>query len=192
MVHLLPANWNSPGKTGQPVRVIAFSNARRVELFLNGRSFGAQDMPHDDEVEWSVPYQPGQLLARAYTDGKTVATDVEETTGPAAQLQLSPDRRTLRADGADTVVVPVSLLDAQGRVVPDASNRVEFQLTGGGRILGVANGNPADHDPDRATQRNAFHGYCMVLIQAGLQPAELKLTATSPGLKSAELIFSVR
>ena len=191
MVHLMPDSWNWPGKEGQNIRVIAFSNARQVELFLNGKSLGAQAMPHDGHLEWEVPYQPGQLLAKACTNDKVVATDSVETTGAPVRIELSPDRTTLHADGEDTVVVPVSILDAEGRLV-SADNRVHFQLTGGGRILGVGNGNPSDHDPDKADQRNAFHGHCIAVVQAGSEPEAFQLTATSPGLTSASITFKVQ
>jgi len=192
MVHLLPGGWNWPGKEGQPIRVIAFSNARQVELFLNGRSLGAKTMPKDGHLEWEVPYAPGRLLAKASTNGRLVATDLVATAGAPARILLSPGRQTLQADGQDAVVVPVSILDAQGRLVPDAGNRVSFQLAGGGRILGTGNGNPADHDPDRASQRNAFNGHCITIIQAGSRPEILKLTAASPGLTPASITFRVR
>jgi beta-galactosidase len=83
-------------------------------------------------------------------------------------------------------------LDDRGRLVPNANNRVLFQLDGGGRILGVGNGNPSDHDTDRASERNAFNGHCIAVIQAGSHSGVLKLTATSPGLKSADITFQVR
>jgi beta-galactosidase len=192
MVHLIPDGWNRPGKEGQSIRVIAFSNAERVELFLNGKSLGAQVMPRDAHVEWGVPYQPGKLEARGYRNGKVVATDVVETTGVPARIQVSPERTLLEADGEDAVVVPVCILDAEGRVVPDANNRVSFHLTGDGRILGVGNGNPSDHDPDKAEQRNAFHGRCMAVIQAGSHAAALQLAVTSPGLTPASIAFRTR
>jgi beta-galactosidase len=192
MVHLVPMSWNWPGKEGQPIRVIAFSNAREVELSLNGKNLDAKNMPRDGFVEWQIPYQPGQLLAKARTDSRVVATDRVETTGSPARLQISVDRQALQADNQDTVVIPVSILDAHGRLVPDANNRVTFQLAGGGRILGVGNGNPSDHDTDRSNQRNAFHGHCITLVQAGSHPETLHLTANSPGLKSASLTLHVR
>lgn len=192
MVHLLPDTWNQKGREGENIRVIAFSNARRVELFLNGKNLGAKDMPHDDLVEWQVPYAPGQLTAKASTDGKTVATETLETTGAPARIVLSPPRKALHADAEDAVVVPVSILDEKGRIVPDAANRVTFELSGGGRILGVGNGDPADHDTDRGDNRKAFHGHCVVVIQAGTQPASLKLVATSPGLASETVDFKVK
>jgi beta-galactosidase len=115
-----------------------------------------------------------------------------ETVGPPATIQLAADRRELRADGEDSIVVPVSILDAQGRLVANASNRVLFQFEGNGRLLGVGNGNPADHDPDRGSQRNAFNGHCLAVIQAGSEPGVLRLTAESPGLKLATLTFRAR
>jgi beta-galactosidase len=192
MVHLMPDGWNRAGNEGKTIRVIAFSNGRQVELFLNGKSLGTKDVPHDDLAEWQVHYESGRLEAKAYTNGKTIATDVVETTGAPARIILSPAYKMLRANGEDAVVVPVSILDDKGRVVPDSGNRVSFQLTGGGRIVGVGNGNPADHDSDRAKQRNAFHGRCMAVVQAGTQPATLELTATSPGLKSASVTIKVK
>ena len=192
MVHLVPACWNWPGKEGQSIRVLAFGNAQRVELLLNGKSLRAQPMPRDGHLEWQVPYQPGQLVAKGYRDDKLVATDTVETTGAPARIQLSPERTTLHADGEDAVVVPVSILDAKGRLVPNTTNRVCFQLTGDGRIMGVGNGNPSDHDPDKARERNVFHGRCMAVIQAGLHPGVLQLTVTSPVLTSASMTFQTQ
>jgi beta-galactosidase len=192
MVHLVPSSWNWREKEGQEIRVLAFSNAKQVELFLNGRSLGTKDMPHDGHVEWQVPYQPGELAAKAYTDGKTVAADKVETTGAPARLTLTTDRTALHANQQDAVVVAVSLVDEKGRVVPNADKRVSFHLTGAGKILGVGNGNPADHDPDRANERMSFHGLCIVIIQAGSEPGEIGLTATSRGLTAADVRFNVQ
>ncbi|HVM50301.1 MAG TPA: beta-galactosidase GalA [Candidatus Acidoferrum sp.] len=192
MVHVLPDGWNWPGKEGQPIRVLAFSNGGEVELFLNGKSLGRQTMPKDAHVEWQVPYAPGKLVAKAYTNGKLVATDTVETTGAPARIVLSPERKVLRADGEDAVVVPVSVVDAEGRVVPITDNRISFEIAVQGRILGVSNGDPSDHDSDRANNRKAFHGRCIAVIGAGPKPGTIELTATSPGLKPATASFRVK
>src|ERR1039458_8192450 len=101
MVHLMPMTWNWPGQEGQAIRVIAFSNARQVELFLNGRSLGVQTMPQDGHLEWQVPYAPGRLTAKGFTQGKLMATDQVETTGTPALIQLLPERQVLHADGQE-------------------------------------------------------------------------------------------
>jgi len=131
-------------------------------------------------------------VAKGVTDGQLVATDLVETVGEPASLQLTSDRDTLHTDGEDTLVVPVSILDAQGRLVANASNHVTFQLTGGGKLLGVGNGNPADHDSDRAAERNAFNGHCIAVIQAGTHRDTIQLTATSPGLAPATITLEVK
>jgi beta-galactosidase len=192
MVHLLPDSWNWPGKEGQNLRVIAFSNARQVELFLDGRSLGVKGVAHDGFAEWQVPYQAGQLAAKGYTDGKTVATEELATTGPAARIRLAPAFTDVAANGEDAVVVPISVLDQQGRVVPDSDNQITVQLTGGGRLVGIGNGNPADHDPDQAARRKVFHGHCLVIIQAGTEPATLELSVSSPGLAPDTAKIQVR
>ena len=192
MVHLMPMTWNWPGQEGKPIRVVAFSNAAEVELLLNGKSLGKKTMKKNGWVEWNVPYQPGALLAQAYTAGKLVATDKQETTGAPATLTLATDHQTLAPGNQDTIIIALSIHDAEGRLVPYANNRVTYKLTGAGRILGTGNGNPSDHDPDRASERNAFHGLAIVLIQAGATPGPLELTATSPGLQPASITLTVR
>jgi beta-galactosidase len=112
-----------------------------------------------------------------------------ETTAAPARLQLTTDRTELKSNSQDTVIASVALLDDKGRVVPNADQRITFHLTGDAKILGVGNGNPADHDPDHATNRNTFHGLCIALIQAGKHPSTLTLTATSPGVTPASLTF---
>jgi beta-galactosidase len=187
MVHLLPSTWNPPADPSHPIRVIAFSNARQVELFLNGRSLGTKDMLPNSHVEWQVPYTPGTLTARASTDGKTVATDELQTTTSPTHIQLQTNRTTLRANSEDTVVITATLLDDHNRIVPDQDRPITFHLTGDAQLLGTGNGNPADHDPDKSNTRSTFHGHSLTLLQAGPHPSPLHLTATSPNLPPTTL-----
>ncbi len=186
VVHVFP-HWNWPGKEGQPIEVWCYSNCDQVELFLNGQSLGVKAMPRNGHVAWQVPYAPGRLEARGYSAGRVIASDAVETTGPPAQLRLTPDRTTLTADGEDTIPVAVEVLDAQGRLVPTADNLVGFHVRGSARIAGVGNGDPSSHEPNKAPQRRAFNGKCMVLIQAGDHPGPIQVTATAPGLKPASV-----
>ncbi len=148
VLHLLP-HWNWAGKEGQEIRVDAFSNCKSVELFLNGTSLGKQDMKPFSHVTWPVKYTPGTLSAKGFdAAGKLIAEDKIETTGAAAQVRLTPNRPTINADGEDVSVVTVSVVDAQGRVVPTAGNKINFALEGAGKILGVGNGDASSHEPD--------------------------------------------
>jgi beta-galactosidase len=187
IIHLMP-HWNWPGKEGQNIHVIAFSNCAKVELFLNGKSLGVKEMPRYGHLDWDVSYEPGVLSAKGYnSSGDITAIDNVETTGQPASLKLTTMSHGLNANGEDVAVVDVAVMDSAGRIVPTADNLVNFKVTGAGYIAGVGNGNPSDHDPDKANYRHAFNGLCVVDVGMANKAGVIRLIAASPGLKSAEL-----
>ncbi len=155
MVHLLP-HWNWQGREGQPIDVWAYSNAGEVELFLNGRSLGRKSMPNASHLAWTVPYAPGILSAKAYSNGKLVATTEVATAGAPKAIALSADRRELKADGRDISVVMVSIRDGKGQIVPTADQKVSFDTEGPIRIIGVGNGDPGSHEADHPAVRFSY------------------------------------
>lgn len=130
VLHLFP-HWNWAGREGKPIAVWCYSNLDRVELFVNGRSAGAQTVTRDGHLAWQVPYQPGAIEARGYQAGRLVLTARRETTGAPAAIRLRPDRARIAADGEDVSVVVAEVVDAQGRVVPYAANQISFVIAGG-------------------------------------------------------------
>src|SRR5579872_348191 len=178
VLHLLP-HWTRPGKEAQKIDVRCYSNADRVELFRNGVSLGEKTMPRNSHLQWFVPYAPGTLMARGYRNGELIAQEKVETTGAPAAVKLTPDRATINHDGEDLSMVTVAILDAQGRVVPVADNLVTFAISGPGKIIGVANGDPASHERDvhvsgkavpATWKRSAFNGLAQVIVQSAKQP----------------------
>lgn len=185
-LHLFP-HWNWAGKEGQPVEVWCYSNQESVELFLNGKSLGSQKVEKNGHLVWKVNYAPGAIEARASSNGKTVLTARRETTGPAAKIKLQADRVKIGADGEDVSVVNVTITDAQGRMVPVADNKVQFALSGEGRVIGVGNGDPSCYEADHGMERSAFNGLCMCIVQATKTAGTVRLQATSPGLEPGEV-----
>ena len=147
VLHLLP-HWNWPGREGHEFRVDAMSNCKEVELFLNGESLGRKTMKRNSKLTWMVKYAPGTLSAKGFdAAGKVIADTKVETTGDATRIELTPDRKTITADGTDIAVFSTAF-DAQGRFVPVATNMINFALEGAGKIIGVGNGDPSCHEPD--------------------------------------------
>jgi beta-galactosidase len=145
----LTPHWNWKGMEGKDIKVWAFSNCEEVELFLNGQSLGKKAMPVNSHLEWQVPYAPGILSAKGYKNGQVVAEARKVTAGDPAAVALTPDRGSIQADGEDVSVVTVEVRDKEGRPVPTASNEIRFSLEGPGKIIGVGNGDPICHEPDR-------------------------------------------
>jgi beta-galactosidase len=186
VLHVFP-HWNWPGKEGQEISVWVFSNCDEVELLLNGKSLGRQAMKRLSHLEWKVAYAPGALLARGFQDGKQIAEAKRETAGDPAAIRLRSDRQILQADGQDVALIEVAILDAQDRIVPVASNKVGFAVDGPGKIIGVGNGDPSCHEPDKASERSAFNSLAQVIVQSQKQPGKILLRASSPGLSPAVL-----
>ena len=163
-----------------------------IELFLNGQSLGSKRVERNSHVEWKAKYTPGAIEARGSQDGKVVLTEKRETTGVPARILLHPDRERISADGEDVSIVTVEVVDARDRLVPVASNGVTFKLAGPGRLIGVGNGDPSCHEPDKPTspveaKRSAFNGLCMALVQALKQAGDIRIETTASGLETASV-----
>ncbi len=184
VLHISP-HWNWPGKEGEPIDVWVNSNADNVELFLNGKSLGKKDMPRNGHLNWMVNYAPGTLEAIAYKRGKKLQTKIE-TTGKPAEVVISPYKTTMLADGKDATIINISVIDRQGREVPDANNLIRFSLRGDGKIIGVGNGDPSSHEQDKyfdtTAQRHLFNGKCQVIVQTGITPSMIHFEAKTDSL----------
>lgn len=191
VLHLFP-HWNWPGMEGKEIAVWAYSNLDRVELFLNRKSLGAKDVKKDAHVAWVVKYAPGSMEARGWKDGKQVMTARRDTTGAAAKLVVRADREGVSADGEDVAMFAVEVQDAQGRTVPVTDNEITFRVTGAGKLIGVGNGDPTDHAPDKGASRKAFCGYCMALVQASKTGGSITVEAASPALASARVTIAAK
>jgi beta-galactosidase len=190
VLHLFP-HWNWSNMEGREISVWVHSNCEEVELFLNGNSQGKKAVKPYQHLEWKVKYAPGKLVAKGTRNGQSIE-DVRETTGDAAALRLVSDRSELAADNADLAVVKVEVLDSQGRVVPVADNKVTFTLTGPAKLIGVGNGDPSSHEPDKADTRSAFNGLAQAIVQTTFKNGQIELKAESPGLKAATVTLLAR
>jgi beta-galactosidase len=213
VLHLSP-HWNWKGREGQFVPVTCYTNCDSVELFVNGKSAGIKGyvfprygmqgrygqsapMPagaarttNDLHLSWDIPYEAGTLKAVGMKGGKTTVEVEVSTTGDAAAIDLAVDRATIRADRRDVAHIVVKVLDAQGRLHPDADSQVVFEVQGEGKLIGVDNGNMADMAADfKGKTGKAYHGLCLAMVQSTGNGGQIRVTATSPGLKPATVII---
>jgi len=191
MLHLFP-HWN--WMEGQTIDLWAYYNqADEVELFINGRSCGVkQKGPDDFHVMWRVRYESGTIKAVSRKNGKTVCEEVIHTAGKPAQIRLTPDRNILAADGKDLSFVTVEVLDADGNLCPNAENQIHFEITGDAFIAGVDNGSPISMERFKASQRNAFYGKCLVVLQSTGIAGSATLVATSSELKQTKITIKLK
>jgi len=180
-------DWSPAERSPHTETVEVYTNAEEADLLLNGKSLGRQRLHTDaSPLTWSVPFETGSLTAIAYNSGKEVARDELRTAGPAIAIRLTPDRTTLSTSPDDVLTVRAEVVDADGTVVPDATNLLKFDADGG-QILAVDSGSNADHDPFQSNLRHAFQGRAAVLVQSK-QPGSITVNVSADGLASAKVI----
>lgn len=196
VLHIFP-HWNLQGHEGEEVELWAYSNCDEVELIVNGKKLGRQQMPKNGHLTWKATYQPGKVVAYGYRNGKRTMTQVIETTKAAYKTVLKADRQELTADGRDVAVVTVEVQDQKGRVVPDACPLLTFTLEGNGRVLGAGNGDPmylgADHPKDKDCRQftiPAFNGLAQVLVQSGEEASTITLRCQSEKLQTGSVCIT--
>ncbi|MGA2246408.1 MAG: beta-galactosidase GalB [Verrucomicrobiota bacterium] len=185
MAHILP-HWNWPERVGQITPVHVYTSGDEAELFLNGHSLGRKQKGHFEyRLRWDdVKYEPGELKVVAYKNGKKWATDVVQTTGPAAKLMLAADRAKITPDDRDLSYITVTVADKKGRLVPRSKNHISFEIEGPGEIVAVDNGDATSFEPFQAREHNAYNGLALVIVRAN-QPGGITLKAHADGLQDA-------
>ncbi|CAB9511983.1 galactosidase BoGH2A [Seminavis robusta] len=230
-----PDSWNST--RGNKTRSIhAYSNAPFIELLANGHSQGAHPLvpmtrgSDGSYAEWtSVAWEAGSLTAVALSGDQSthLAATERATNGKAASLSLSLDSPSeatgtgsaLFLDGQDVALVRAAVMDEHGKAMHMASNLIFVKVVSGpGRVVGTANGDPKSYQPHQSPSQTAYHGLVRAVIQvtsiAGLSsrekqllqeihgPAteslpsfvdatEIVIEASSPGLGKAQLRIPV-
>ncbi|MEO6732379.1 MAG: beta-galactosidase GalB [Ferruginibacter sp.] len=186
MVHILP-HWNWPGRIGQITPVHIFTSGDEAELFLNGRSLGKKKKAaFEYRLRWDdVKYEPGELKAIAYKNGKQWSEQIIRTTDKVAQLEINADRKSINADGEDLSFITVTVVDKSGLPVPEANNKVVFKIDGPAEIVATDNGDPANLVSFASKERAAYFGLVLAIVRSEKGKAGLiKINASSPGLKT--------
>jgi beta-galactosidase len=176
---------------GRMERVQVFTNCQNVELLLDNKSLGVQDRSADDEpLEWNVPFAAGTLKAVARNEGKVAVTYELRTAGPAAAVKLVTDRNAIRAGDDDAIYIRARVVDKDGTVVPDANNLIAFTLNGPGKIVAVDSADNTCHDPFRASQRHAYQGQCVAIVE-GTSAGKIVVNSTANGLSPSRATIQI-
>lgn len=187
-LHIFP-HWNHKGMEGKTIPVYCYSNLDDVEIFVNGKSYGKKHMQKNWYLSWeNIIYQPGEIQAIGYKNGKQVTEKTVRTTGAPYSISMNPYRDEI--ENGDTAIVNIDILDSNGISVPTADNELYFEIEGG-IFIGNGNGNPGDHSSEKIPVRRAFNGRCQLLVKAD-KTGEIKIIASSDGLISAECKVEVK
>ena len=181
-------SWNWHGWEGKPVEVEVYTKAPDVTLFLNDKQIGKKNVDISTEFKavFSVPYEAGTLRAEA--GGKSVTLS---TAGEPARLRLTADKPALKADGQDLVYVTVEVVDAQGRVCPDAAIPCEAIVQGQGRLMAFATADLQDREPKTSSRVTTWKGRALLVVRSSKKTGKTTVSIKS-SLPTAKLTIKTK
>ncbi|WP_066220917.1 glycoside hydrolase family 2 TIM barrel-domain containing protein [Formosa haliotis] len=193
-LHILP-HWNWEGREGEITPVFVYTNYDSAELFVNGKSMGVQtknkSTPQNRyRLMWmDVTYEPGTVKVVAFDkSGHAVAEKEIHTSGKPYEIVLTPDRKTIQADGKDLSYVEVSVVDKNGIPCPTATNQLQFKVKGkGGVYRASCNGDATSLEQFHLPTMKLFSGKLVVLVQATQNPGDIILEVKGKGLKTGKV-----
>lgn len=155
---------------------------------------------------FNVVYESGTIYAKAYdSDGneitKTVGNASVSTPGTVSQLQVSVDKTEIDADGSSLAYITVDVTDAFGNLDTTAINKIQFNLSGNGVILGVDNGDQATTakyqqssvlTSDTSAHINAYAGKALVIVRSTKDAGSFTVNVTSDGLTGGSVTVNTK
>ncbi len=189
MIHIYPY-WDF--SDNQIIDVCVCSNAPLIELFFNDKSLGKVSL---DKIEgtkligtWQIPYKEGKLKAVAYDEDKNIiAVDEQHSFGEAKKINLETTNNLILANGCDLAFVAINMLDENNNIVKNANNRVNINVTGEGRLIGIDNGDSTDFDQYKGTSKRLFSGKLLAIIAPTYKAGFITINVSSYGIESQTL-----
>ena len=191
-IHLLP-HWTwEKDRVGQVTPVYCYTDYDEAELFVNGKSQGRIKKNPKERLDryrlrWNeVKYEPGEVKVIVYdANGQAAGEKVIRTAGKPAALKaevwtqtsnLHSPTSNLKSDGQDLAFVTVSLVDKNGTLIPDATDQLDFEVSGAGTFKAVCNGDATSLEVFTEPTMKLFAGQLVVVCQAGKEKGQLTLT----------------
>ena len=185
-------DWTPANPKPHPETIEVYSNCRRVEAFLNGRSLGSLPInANASPRRWAVTYAPGEVRAVCRDQGAGSISDRLVTASRAAAIRLSSDAGMVGSDFDSMTYVRAQVVDARGVTVPAAQQLLHFSVQGTGELIATDNGSVTDHRPFASPDRQPRDGNAVALVR-GAGEGHFTVRVSAKGLKPGVIALQAR
>lgn len=186
-------SWDWPGHEGKPIDVEVYSRYPKVRLYHNDILVAEKATTRAERFKatFTLPYQPGTLRAIGIDEqGMEHNEQIIRSAGQPSALRLSASKNLLSANGQDLSFITIELTDANGTVLPNASDELTISVSGPGILQGVANADMVDmasYAAHRAANQNQakrklWHGQAQAVIRSAHKTGKITLKVEGAGL----------
>ncbi|MBQ4081761.1 MAG: DUF4982 domain-containing protein [Clostridia bacterium] len=167
---------------GRPIRVETYTGADFIAWYVNGKEVG-RSVPEQGIARLETVYEKGSIRAVAYRDGQAYSEYTLQTTDALSTVSVCAEKDHIRADGRDLCYLPISLTDAQGRLVVLDDREITCTVEGG-ELLAVFSGNPRSEDDVNRNRCHTFKGHALAILRAKAA-GEITVTVCAQGLQAS-------
>lgn len=180
----------------EAIIVQTYTNCEEAELFLNGTSLGKQKLADfsetDNIIKWMVPYKKGELKVVGYNNGEKVDEYILNTTSEVSKIVIEATKSELKADGYDVTIVNAKLLDAEGNLVTDLDQEIEFKTKGDVKNLGVDNGWEMNVQPHKTNKVVTHNGKAIIILQSTKTKGNIVVDVVGKDISSNKITLKVK
>jgi beta-galactosidase len=176
-------SWSWPGVERQPLAVRVYTSGDKVELRLNGALVATRALSAGDKMraEFAVPYAPGVLEAISWRQGVEIGRKRLETVGAPAKLRIRAERPQAGSGRRSLSYLVVDVLDALGRLTPDAAIKLSLDVAGPADLLAFGSANPLAVGSLQSNQAWTYHGRALAILRAKGSRGEVRVEARGDG-----------
>ena len=184
--------WNY--NQGQMIRVVAYTNAAKARLELDGKVVG-EAKPYDEKtgiIYWDIPFASGKLEAVGLNNENQIVSKYAIISSQQPSALVSNDNNITIDKEKGVAKIVVQVVDEKGLPVMLSDNEVVCTVTGPGVLLGLEAGNNSDMTDYTDNVQRVFHGHIVAYVQATDVAQPITVKFTSQWLKPVEVKVTVK
>ena len=157
------SSYSWKGCDGRKMTVEVFTDAKKVELYQNGKKVKV-GRTKEDRATFRIPYVAGELEAVAY-DANGNETGRNRLVSAAADVRvvLRPEEDCVKK--GDLVYVAVNIEDGNGIIESNADRKVKVEVENG-ELLAFGSANPRTIEDLHSGEYTTYYGRAMAIIRA--------------------------
>ncbi|WP_435110437.1 glycoside hydrolase family 2 TIM barrel-domain containing protein [Nocardiopsis synnemataformans] len=186
-------SWTWPGSEGGPVHVEVYSDAEEVELLLDGTVVGRARVGETRKyrADFELTYQPGELTAVSYREGRESGRSHLVTAGENLHLRARAPRTRVDADTRDLAFVALELTDADGVTRADLERTVSVTVDGPGVLQALGSANPVTEEGFTDGKHLTFGGRALAVVRP-TGPGTITVTARCEDCEPVTVTLTAR
>ena len=179
-------------RAGEKCDVVVYGAGDHAKLFVNRKCVGKKKIKECKAIFPKVAYEPGSISAAIYdASGWELARTKMRSASGRTQIQLTPEKSVLSANGQDLCFLEIDLTGENGITKSSVDQKLTVAVEGAGVLQAFGSARPHMAEDFVSASHTTYYGKALAVIRAGYEPGNIRVTVSGDGLKTQERILEV-